>query len=101
MFAHNVVIRTPLPSGTKDNQKYGGNLHADWADFTVKPFIGGKHFPMAIQSVWAIEEFTRETGGPFIWPGTHLSLQVPPEERMRCRRAGSSPSARRVGCHVG
>jgi hypothetical protein len=80
MFCHNVVIRTPLPSGAKDNQKYGGNLHADWADFTVRPFVGGKHFPMAIQSVWAIEEFTRETGGPYIWPGTHRSLEVPPEE---------------------
>ena len=39
MFCHNVVIRTPLPSGAKDHQKYGGNLHADWVDFTVKPFI--------------------------------------------------------------
>ena len=80
MFWPHVVIRTPLPSGAKDHQKYGGNLHADWVDFTVKPFIGGRHFPMAIQSVWAIEEFTRETGGPLIWPGTHQSLEVPPEE---------------------
>ncbi len=80
MFCHNVTIRTPLPSGAKDHQKYGGNLHADWADFTVRPFVGGRHFPMAIQSVWAIEEFTRETGGPYLWPGTHQSLQVPPEE---------------------
>ena len=80
MFVHNVAIRTPMPTGRKNASKYGGNLHADWADFTVKPFIGGKHFPMAIQSVWAIEDFTKETGGPFLWPGSHLSLEVPPEE---------------------
>ena len=80
MFAHDVVIRTPMPTGKKDATRLGGNLHADWADFTVKPFIGGVHYPMAIQSVWAIADFTEETGGPMIWPSSHLSLEIPPEE---------------------
>lgn len=79
MFVHNVAIRTPMPTGEKDPVRFGGNLHADWSDFTVTPFIGGKHYPMAVQSAWAAAEFTRETGGPMIWPGSHLQLQVPPE----------------------
>ncbi len=80
MFAHDVTIRTPLPTGKKNWSKHGGNLHTDWPDFTVKPFIDGKHYPMAIQSVWAVSDFTKETGGPMIWPRSHLSLEVPPEE---------------------
>ncbi len=80
MFAHNVALRTPMPTGKKDATKLGGNLHADWSDFTVLPFVGGKHYPMAIQSAWAVSDFTKETGGPMIWPRTHLSLEVPPEE---------------------
>ena len=35
---------------------------------------------MAIQSVWAIVDFTEETGAPMIWPRSHLSLEIPPEE---------------------
>ena len=79
-FAHNVVIRVPQPTGKKDHKRFGGNLHADWADFTVRPFAGGKHYPMAIQSAWAVTEFTSQTGGPMIWPGSHLSGEGPPEE---------------------
>ena len=41
MFAHDVTIRKPLPTGKKDWTRKGGNLHADWADFTVTPFGGG------------------------------------------------------------
>ena len=80
MFAHNVAIRTPMPTGRKDATRLGGNLHADWSDFTIAPFMGGSHYPMAIQSVWAVSDFTKETGGPVIWPGTHLSVEIPPEE---------------------
>ena len=79
MFAHDVVIRTPMPTGKKDATRLGGNLHADWSDFTVAPFIGGVHYPMGVQSVWAISDFTKETGGPMIWPGSHLSNEIPPE----------------------
>ena len=80
MFCHDMAIRVPMPTGTKDKTRLGGNLHADWSDFTVAPFIGGKHFTMGIQSVWAITEFTAETGGPMVWPGSHLALEIPPEE---------------------
>ena len=80
MFAHNMAIRKPLPTGEKDWTRLGGNLHADWAEFTVKPFVGGRHFPMALQSVWAISDFTVESGATYLWPGSHLSNEVPPEE---------------------
>ncbi|MCY3758782.1 MAG: hypothetical protein OXG96_13755, partial [Acidobacteria bacterium] len=30
MFAHNLAIRKPLPTGKKDWTKLGGYLHADW-----------------------------------------------------------------------
>ncbi len=80
MFAHDVTIRVPMPTGEKDHQRFGGNLHADWSDFTVAPFVGGQHYPMGVQSAWAITEFTKATGGPVIWPGSHLSNEIPPPE---------------------
>jgi ectoine hydroxylase-related dioxygenase (phytanoyl-CoA dioxygenase family) len=80
MFAHNVAIRKPLPTGKKDWTKLGGYLHADWHHFTIDPFIGGKHYAMAIQSVWAIAEFTEKTGATYLWPGSHLKNEIPPEQ---------------------
>ena len=80
MFAHNVTIRKPLPTGQKDWTRKGGNLHADWSDFTVAPFHGGKHYPVAIQSAWAISDFTVQSGATYLWPGSHLSCEIPPEE---------------------
>ena len=80
MFAHNVAIRKPMPTGKKDWTKLGGYLHADWHGFTVEPFIGGKHYPMAVQSAWAISEFSEKTGATYLWPGSHLKNQIPPEQ---------------------
>ena len=51
LFAHNLAIRKPLPTGKKDWTRLGGYLHADWHHFTVNPFIGGRHYPLAVQSV--------------------------------------------------
>ena len=80
MFAHDVSIRKPLPTGQKDWTKLGGHLHADWHSFTVEPFIGGKHYPMAIQSAWAISEFSEKNGATYLWPGSHLKNEIPPEQ---------------------
>lgn len=88
MFAHDVAIRVPMPTGDKDHQRFGGNLHADWSDFTVAPFVGGRHYPMGVQSAWAITEFTKVTGGPVIWPGSHLTNEVPPEKPVRLPPGG-------------
>ena len=79
-FAHDVAIRKPLPTGKKDWTRLGGNLHADWHGFTVDPFVGGRHYAMAIQSVWALSDFTVESGATYLWPGSHLKNEVPPEE---------------------
>jgi ectoine hydroxylase-related dioxygenase (phytanoyl-CoA dioxygenase family) len=73
----NLTIRIPMPTGRKDAEKLGGHFHVDWDQFTVEPFKGGKHYPMAIQSAWAFSDFTRESGGTVIYPKTHLSLSAP------------------------
>ena len=80
MFAHNVAIRKPMPTGKKDWARLGGHLHADWDDFTVKPFLGGRHYPMAVQSAWCVSEFTAQNGATYVWPGSHLNPDIPPEQ---------------------
>ena len=80
MFAHNVAIRKPLPTGKKDWTKLGGYLHADWHQFTIEPFIGGRHYPMALQSAWAISEFSVQSGATYLWPRSHRKNEVPPEQ---------------------
>ena len=102
MFAHDVTIRVPMPTGEKDHRRFGGNLHADWSDFTVKPFIGGRHYAMGIQAAWALTEFStdnRRAGG---------LARVAPRRRDPTRGAGHAPagmedrrSARRIGAAVG
>ena len=82
MFAHDVTIRVPMPTGEKDHKRFGGNLHADWSDFTVKPFVGGRHYPLGIQAAWALTEFSTTTGGPVVWPGSHLTTEIPPEDSV-------------------
>ena len=77
MFIHNAAIRIPLPTGSKETMRMGGQLHVDWHDFTVLPFVGGKHYPLAVQSAWCVSEFTKENGGTLVWPGSHLSLEAP------------------------
>ena len=109
MFAHNLAIRKPLPTGKKDWTKLGGYLHADWHHFTVNPFIGGRHYPLAVQSVWCISEFTRQNGATYVWPRSHLSLEVPPEQpqtlpalRQAVRAGfGKNPSLVREGGSIG
>ncbi len=77
MFIHNAAIRIPMPTGSKETMRMGGQLHVDWHDFTVLPFVGGKHYPLAVQSAWCVSEFTKENGGTLVWPGSHLSLEAP------------------------
>jgi hypothetical protein len=99
MFAHNVAIRKPLPTGVKDWTRLGGNLHADWADFTVKPFVGGRHFPMAVQSVWAISDFTVESGATYLWPGG-ISIRSRGCPRRTARNRGVSPDPGTNACPI-
>ena len=77
MYSHDVAIRILMPTGTKDTARAGGHLHVDWHQFTVLPFVGGKHYPLAIQSAWCVSEFTKDNGGTLVWPKSHLSLEAP------------------------
>ncbi len=79
-YCHDLVIRVPMPSGRKDHDKYGGHLHVDYKGINVTPFIGGKHYLMAIQCVWCVTEFTEQNGATLVWPGSHLSLEIPPSD---------------------
>ena len=80
MFAHDVTIRNRFRPTRRIRAGWAVTLHADWHYFTVTPFLGGKHNPMAIPSAWCISELTRENGATLIWPGSHLSLEVPLEQ---------------------
>ena len=86
MFIHNAVIRIPMPTGSKETMRMGGQLHVDWHDFTVLPFVGGKHYPLAVQSAWCVSEFTKENGGTLVWPGLTYRSKRRSRIRAPCRR---------------
>ena len=73
-------IRVPMPTGGRDVAK-GFQVHVDREDYTVRPFVGGVHFPMALNIVWCLVDFTRENGGTLLWPQSHLSCQIPEPDR--------------------
>ncbi len=69
-------IRVPMPTGERDAAK-GFQVHVDREDYTVLPFAVGAHFPMALNVVWCLVDFTRGNGGTLLWPQSHLSGEVP------------------------
>jgi ectoine hydroxylase-related dioxygenase (phytanoyl-CoA dioxygenase family) len=79
MVLYDTTARSIRPSEGREPGR-GFQIHADRSPFSIVPFEGGKHYPMAVQSAWCISEFTRENGATLIWPGSHLSLEVPPEQ---------------------
>ena len=68
MFAHNLAIRKPLPTGKKDWTKLGGYLHADWHHFHRQPLHRRQALP---------------AGGPV----RLVHLRVHPAERSHLRLA--------------
>ena len=72
-------IRVPMPTGNRDARK-GFQVHVDREDYTVLPFVGGQHYPMALNVVWCLIDFTEENGTTVLWPGSHLTCQVPEPE---------------------
>lgn len=72
-------IRVPMPTGNRDARK-GFQVHVDREDYTVLPFVGGQHYPMALNVVWCLVDFTEENGTTVLWPGSHLTCQVPEPE---------------------
>ena len=74
-------IRIPMPTGAA-NPRQGFQLHVDREDYSVVPFVGGKHFPMAMNVTWCLVDFTINNGATLLWPGSHNSCIVPePESR--------------------
>ena len=75
-FLYDANIRVPMPTGKRDERK-GFQVHVDRQDYAVTPFTNGCHFPMALNVVWCLTDFTKENGTSTVWPGSHLSRQVP------------------------
>ena len=69
-------IRVPMPTGQRDAAK-GFQVHVDREDYTVLPFAGGAHFPMALNVVWCLVDFDARNGATLLWPKSHLSCVVP------------------------
>jgi ectoine hydroxylase-related dioxygenase (phytanoyl-CoA dioxygenase family) len=76
MVLYDTTARALLPSGGRE-ERYGFQVHVDREAFTVEPFKGGTHLPVAINVLWSLVDFTPENGATVIWPGTHRSLEVP------------------------
>ncbi len=56
----------------------GGQIHADWPLGDVpQPY---PPWPMLLQTMWMLTEFTEENGGTRLVPGSHTSLRPPTEE---------------------
>ena len=45
VFAHDIAIRVPMPTGRKDHTRLAGHVHVDWHQFTVWPFQGVEALP--------------------------------------------------------
>lgn len=69
-------IRVPMPTGGREPAK-GFQVHVDREEYTVLPFADGRHYPVALNVVWCLVDFTVENGSTLLWPGSHLSCQVP------------------------
>ena len=75
-FLYDANIRVPMPTGKRDALK-GFQVHVDREDYAVTPFSDGCHYPMALNVVWCLTDFTKGNGTSVVWPGSHLSRKVP------------------------
>lgn len=59
----------------------GGQIHADWPLGDVpQPYPS---WPMLLQTMWMLTEFTEDNGGTRLVPGSHKSLRPPRAEDVR------------------
>ena len=75
MVLYDAKARSIRPSEGKEPGR-GFQVHADRSPFSIVPFEGGKHYPMAINVAWAVVDFSAENGATLAWPGTHNSCQI-------------------------
>ncbi len=78
-YLYDANIRVPMPTGKREGRK-GFQVHVDREDYAVTPFTGGRHYPMALNVVWCLTDFTKENGTSIVWPRSHLSGEVPDPE---------------------
>ena len=76
---YDMNARVVLPTGGRETRR-GFQVHVDREDFSVNPFADGKHYPMALNVIWCLVDFNIENGATLMWPGSHLSGQVPDPE---------------------
>ena len=76
MVLYDTTARSILPSGGRE-QRFGFHAHVDREAFTVEPFKGTAHLPLALNVLWALVDFSDENGATLIWPETQRSLEVP------------------------
>ena len=79
MVLYDTTGRSIRPSGGRE-QRHGFQVHVDRELFSVLPFVGGAHIPVALNVLWPLVDFTAENGATVIWPGSHRSLKVPESE---------------------
>jgi ectoine hydroxylase-related dioxygenase (phytanoyl-CoA dioxygenase family) len=79
VLLYDMNARVVLPTGGRETRR-GFQVHVDREDFSVNPFADGKHYPMALNVIWCLVDFTLENGATLMWPGSHLSGQVPDPE---------------------
>jgi len=64
------------------NQPHQGHYQYCWhRDLNYQHFTSSR--PLAVQALYSIEPFTRETGGTIILPGSHLFEEFPSESYIR------------------
>jgi hypothetical protein len=64
------------------NQPHQGHYQYSWhRDLNYQHFTSSK--PLAVQALYSIEPFTRETGGTIVLPGSHLFEAFPSETYVR------------------
>ncbi len=80
LVLYDTTARSILPSGDRE-QRFGFHLHVDREAFSVEPFKGGTHLPVAVNVLWALVDFSEDNGATLIWPGSHRSLEVPESSR--------------------
>ena len=68
-LANNVCMKWCHPGAA------GGHLHSDWPLFEVpRPF---PPWPMLLQTMWMLTDFTAENGATLVVPGSHLKGRPP------------------------
>jgi ectoine hydroxylase-related dioxygenase (phytanoyl-CoA dioxygenase family) len=78
-YLYDANIRVPMPTGKREVRK-GFQVHVDREDYAVTPFTDGCHYPMALNVVWCLTDFTKDNGTSVVWPRSHLSGEVPDPE---------------------